>query len=133
MKYNDNTVWRWFADKKIAMMKVHLWQVGETPTGKLKRREIVEFSEHINEEGAVKYTDNPTLILEYEEAQQVIQELWNLGFRPAGVESSNEYVQSLKDHIATLQAVNTFFMEVQKADFYEAMNVIDKHVLEKQD
>jgi hypothetical protein len=90
-------------------------------------------STFINEEGAVKYTDNPTLILEYEEAQQVIQELWNLGFRPAGVESSNEYVQSLKDHIATLQAVNTFFMEVQKADFYEAMNVIDKHVLEKQD
>jgi hypothetical protein len=48
-------------------------------------------------------TEAVTFAVDYDEAQQIMQELWECGVRPNGIESSNEYVQSLKDHIKTLQ------------------------------
>ena len=127
MKFNDNTKWKWFAEKHIQTMTVRLYNIGEAINGTTKTRRFKEVEEQEHEPGIfIPPDDSVTLSLDYDEAQDVIQELWNLGFRPSGVESSNEYVQSLKDHILTLQSVNLHFMEVQKGDLGEAMALVEK-------
>jgi|Cruoilmetagenom7_1024161.scaffolds.fasta_scaffold01557_7 hypothetical protein len=103
MKFNDNTKWRWFAEKSITHQRVHLFNVGETISGKTRTRQFKEAEEQEHEQGMFIPPDEAaTLALDYDEARDVMQELWNLGFRPMGIESSNEYIQSLKDHIKTL-------------------------------
>lgn len=70
----------------------------------MKHRQYLEVKETVAEQGAyIVDQDAVTLAVDYDEAQQIMQELWECGIRPNGVESSNEYVQSLKDHIKTLQ------------------------------
>ena len=104
MKFSNNTQWRWYADKNIASQQVRFYNVGQTPDGKLKHRAFTEVKETIAEQGDVMIDGEAvTLAVDYDEAQQIMQELWECGIRPNGIESSNEYVQSLKDHIKTLQ------------------------------
>lgn len=104
MKFSDNTQWRWYAEKKIATQQVRFYQVGTTPDGKMKHRTFTEVKETVVEDGTSTIdTEAVTLAVDYDEAQQIMQELWECGLRPTGIESSNVYVQSLKDHIATLQ------------------------------
>ncbi len=127
MKFNDNTKWKWFAEKHLQTMTVRLYNIGEALTGETKSRRFTQVEEQVHDAGVfIPPEDSVTLSLDYDEAQDVIQELWNLGFRPSGVESSNEYVQSLKDHIMTLQSTNLHFMELQKGDFVDALNLIEK-------
>lgn len=127
MKFNDNTKWKWFAEKHLQTMTVRLYNIGEEINGKTKTRRFKEVEEQEHEPGMfIPPEESVTLSLDYDEAQDVIQELWNLGFRPSGVESSNEYVQSLKDHIATLQSTNLHFMDLQKGDFVDALNLVEK-------
>jgi len=124
MKFKDNKQWKWWGEKHIASQTVRLFQLAEGLNGEVFRREFTEASEIPYKNGAP--IENPTLTLEYDEARNIMHELWELGFRPAGVESSNEYVQSLKDHIKTLQSTNMHFMELQKGDFVDSLNLIEK-------
>lgn len=113
MKFHDNTKWKWFAEKHIASMTVRLFNIGEAVNGKTKSRRYGTVEEHVHEPGVfITPEENIALTLDYDEAREVMQELWELGIRPQGVESSSEYVQALKDHIQTLQIVNAHFMEV---------------------
>lgn len=104
MKFSDNTQWRWYAEKNIAYQQVRFYNVGTTPDGKMKHRAFETVKETVVDYGTSTIdTEAVTFAVDYDEAQQIMQELWECGVRPNGIESSNEYVQSLKDHIATLQ------------------------------
>lgn len=59
----------------------------------------------------VEYTPGqciePTLVLELEEAQQLMQELWDQGFRPNNGAGSGAEADALKKHIEFAEAVAT--------------------------
>ena len=112
MQFKDNKVWRFFAEKNIAHQTVDLYWTAQGIAGKKYNRRIEQVDEEEVDEG-VTMVGLPTLRLGYEEAQTLMQELWNCGLRPDGVGSGKAEVDAMKSHLDSMKMVLGHFMQMQ--------------------
>lgn len=54
----------------------------------------------------------PTMRFSHSEAQDWMNELWRLGFRPNDGEASTSHVEAMKDHIATLKLSHDALIQI---------------------
>jgi hypothetical protein len=113
MNFSDNKVWRFYAEKNIANQSVDVFWMAQGVQGKSYRRAFPQVEQVEYEEG-IAHPQEPTFRLDYEEAQTLMQELWNTGLRPDGVEGTVEHVAALKVHLAAQSEVLQHFMMMQK-------------------
>ena len=111
MKFQHNKTWRWFVNRNIMKQKVELYWMGEGVNGESYHRQFTEIKETVVEAGAMHSPDVPTFDLHYEEADTLMQEMWNAGMRPKGVQSGEAHIDSMKNHIHSLQEMCRYFME----------------------
>lgn len=111
MKFQHNKTWRWFVNRNIMTQKVDLYWMGEGVNGESYHRLFTEIKETVSEPGAIHSPGEPTLAIDYDQADTLMQEMWNAGIRPKGVNTGQSHVDSMKDHISSLQEMCRYFME----------------------
>jgi len=116
VKLKDNKQWRFFADRNIISQTIDVYWMAQGLDGKSYRREFGEYQSLASEDEGITHKADPTFRMDYEEAQTLVQELWNAGLRPEGVEGTVEHVNALKAHIKAQSDMLQHFMAMQKAD-----------------
>ncbi len=116
MKFQHNKIWRWYVNRNIATQCVDLYWMGEGTNGKSFYRSFTTIEEYSIEAGEILNPDKPTLALEYEQADTLMQEMWNAGLRPKGVETGQAHVDALHKHIESLQKTVDHFMYANAMD-----------------
>lgn len=113
MNFKDNKVWRFYVEKNIANQSVDVFWMAQGVQGKSYRRKFPEVEQIEYEEG-IAHPQEPTFRLDYDEAQTLMQELWNIGCRPDGVEGTVEHVAALKTHLKSQSDILQHFMMMQQ-------------------
>jgi hypothetical protein len=112
MKFQHNKVWRWYANRNIMTQKVDLYWMGEGTNGESYHRAFTTVEESCIEPGAIMSPDVPTLALDYDQADTLMQEMWNAGIRPKGVQTGQAHVDALHKHLDSLQKTVDHFMDM---------------------
>lgn len=112
MKFKHNKHWRWYVNRNIMSQKIDMYWMGEGVNGKSYFRRFKEIEEICVEEGEILNPDTPTLMLDYEEADTLMQEMWEAGIRPKDVQTGQAHVDALHKHIESLQKTVEHFMDV---------------------
>ena len=128
VNFKDNKVWRFFAQKNIAHQTVDVYWMAQGVGGQSFRRRFPteEFIEY--DDSLAQPANEPTCSINYDEAKSLMQELWDCGIRPDGVEGTVEHVAALKAHIKSQSDMLQHFMLMQhqgvEPDLYEQIDKI---------
>jgi len=111
MKFQHNKTWRWFVNRNIMSQQIDFYWMGEGVNGESFHRRFKEVEEITVEAGAMYSPGDPTLSLDYDQADTLMQEMWSAGMRPKGVQTGEAHVDSMREHIHSLQEMCRYFME----------------------
>ena len=112
MKFKDNKQWRFFADRNIVSQTIDVYWMAQGIDGKSYKRDYGDPELTTAPEG-ITSVSAPTFRMDYDEAQTLLQELWNTGMRPEGVEGTVAHVDALKAHIKSQSDMLQHFMMMQ--------------------
>lgn len=121
MKFQHNKNWRWYVNRNIMKQTVDLYWMGQGVNGESFHRVFTEIKETVVEQGMMHSPDQPTLEIDYEQADSLMQELWDAGVRPKGVETGQAHVDALQKHIDSLQKTVEHFMDINSLTPMEAL------------
>ena len=69
-----------------------------------KKRHVTKIEMTIEDRTPNAYT-SPAMVLEPNEAQQIMNELWKVGLRPKDGEGSSAQINSMKEHLADMRKI----------------------------
>lgn len=132
MQFKDNKVWSFFVEKNIVQHSIDLYWMAQGVNGKSYRRKVKEVEDEELDEGMSMHPDGPSLRLDYDEAQTLMQSLWEAGVRPNGVGSGKDEVDAMKEHLNTMKMVLGHFMQMQnhgvESDLYDQIQALKETV-----
>lgn len=89
------------AERSFVARTVNLYVVEEGPDYFAIAKPI-ELERH---DPSMVYAQEPTIMLSEEEAQVLIDNLWNAGLRPTDAKDKSEVVNAMKEHIGDLRKI----------------------------
>lgn len=92
---------KWYANDNIMCQSVDLLAMVESHGSQFVIRAALEQVEH--EDGA--YIAEPTLRFSFDEAQQIMNELWRIGLRPKNGNGAVAHTEALQRHLNDMRTI----------------------------
>lgn len=104
MKFKTSVLWRWYAGKDLPSQTVHLFLMGDGVHGEVFQKRFEQETVDQYEPGALS-EHGPTMTLDFDEAQFLMDQLYDAGIKPAGMGPSLGELAAHQAHIDSLKKV----------------------------
>ena len=104
MKFQSSVKWRWYAGKDLSSMTYQLYLMGDGVHGEVFQKRFPNETVDQHEPGVIS-DDGPTMTLDYDEAQFMMDQLFEAGIKPANMGPSVGQLTAMQEHIDSLRKI----------------------------